>query len=186
MHRFTNRPACSGFLQQELGLDGTSLPDWLLEVFTEHAKDVPKRDQPANSLNLQLASWVVRDQDLDVFRAVRETFMGFASGHFAFSGLGEAALSGIVFGVLGLVRRAQQAGASVSPLQARILMILRSSRRQPLAVDAIDVGLRLGGLSLSQGEIRDALQQLTEVPTLQGPQAFVQKLSNGAWMTTGV
>src|SRR5262249_4959056 len=115
-----------GFVQHGMDAEsGKQLAAALAEeVAAERAREAPPRSL---GLMLPVVCWVIRDEDLALIDALWAGLTAAASVNFFQQSLTVSAITGIIAAVFKTVRRAWKKGASLGPLQYRLLLGLRRS-----------------------------------------------------------
>lgn len=163
----------------------------LVEVFSISEEVLPEvgRDSDRHALAARVG-WAIRDDDLRLIEAIAQGLVAAASAgffvdsHTSLSG----PITGLFLSLAQLVRRTRKKGARIDPNQARLLSILKSSRK-PLSAEEIATSLstKAPDAALSATECEAVLKTLCTVLLNDGTEvAFTACNAEGRWRTVGL
>ncbi len=142
-----------------------------------------------SALRLIVRGYVVHTDDLKLF----QTFLSAVASLISAEVGSEAGVAiGIIVAGCGVAYQLKQKGATVDPLQARLLTLMK--RRGPLTLEQIAVALNMHpafkgaeGGSWSAEQVEDQLSNLTKIRLRDGTiTAFVSVDADGRWGTVDV
>ena len=179
---FNTRPECEAALRRALSIGGeANLETILLQAYTDSCEERPQR--PELRLELVLGRWVIREDDLELFKITRDALVTLASGSFVFKELSTAAITSLAMALISLGRNAVRGGAWLSPDQILVLAAIKAAR-VPLSVPEISGKLDNANKEVSarrwtRRRTMSVLRSLTEVTTKKNIVALVCPVNVG-------
>jgi hypothetical protein len=184
---FDSRADCVTYLREALGSPSLNekAEAAVFEKLTD-ACEVPAEAEaaPQSPFEMRLGRWVVRDEDLKLFGAVKDSVVALASANYLLGDLTAAGAASLAFAMLQLFRNAYRFGARVSRPQSRFLAVLKRAGR-PLSVGELLQALGPNDPSWNEAVVRQELAALQQVPTRNGAVAFVQSTADSRWLPAG-
>jgi len=184
---FQDRKACRTWLQQLLAIGGDAddITQGVLDGLVDSCEE--ETAPPSSSgFAVRIRRWVIRDEDLKLFAAIKDAIGPLAAAGFVLDSLPLAGIIAIVFALVQLLRNAYRTGAVVSVPQMQILTVLEHTKR-PQTVDEILAQLpQCKDTPWDHEGVLKELQALKEVFTKNGKVAFVDVKSDGRWFLSGV
>lgn len=183
MKEFAKREDCVSHLASalELGRDSPWQGE-LIDAFADACRVDAREERP--SFDFRLARWVIRDEDLNLFGAVKDGMTALASVQYVFADLTASGITSVGLAVCMLLRNAYRKGATVSSTQAALLAILKD--RGPSSASEIASAGSSAGNAWTEQQVRAELTALTKVATKNDTVAFVAEDANGKWSLRGV
>lgn len=162
-------------------------PDGDDKAILEAAAELCFTSPPAQTdrsfvVNFLVGKWVIRDGDLDVFKAVREGLLAWSASSFAIRGNSYSALVGMLFAAMQLFRNLRRFGAKLNPNQALVLLTLRD-RGGGMTICEM---LAVLGKPWSSSSLLATLKSLQQVRVKSGLISFVACTSAGVWTSIDV
>jgi len=189
---FNNRVECEDALRKALNASGNLVENdnAVIEAFAYSCHD--EKAASRIGLELQIWRWVVKDDDLEIFKIVKDALVTLAATSFALKDLNTAAITSLVLGLIALLRNAVRSGAKLTDEQVVVLTILRT-------VEApVSANYLAGRLSPSNGRAASAswtvervlkvLRSLTEIVTKKDVVALVRSVKQNeseCWIAVG-
>ncbi len=193
-NEFRSTAECVSFCLRvfvQRGMDAESGKQ-LAEAIAEELSEERTRESPPGSLGLMLpvVCWVIRDEDLALLDALWAGLTAAASVNFFQQSLTVSAITGIVAAVFKTVRKAWKKGASIGPLQYRLLLGLRRSERGLTVAEAtawVNAAVDLDGAGLTEDSVREELKVLSKVRLRDGSVvALAMEDHEGRWSAAGL
>ncbi|HEX4606693.1 MAG TPA: hypothetical protein VH092_00665 [Urbifossiella sp.] len=179
--------ACAAELEQRLGLTlmTDAIKEAMLDVLTDACYEpgaAPAVQEPNNAgRNLRVGHWVIRDDDLKLFGAVRDTMLAFASASYVLRDLPVSGVTALVFAFLQLGRNARQFGGRLTDRQWQLVIALQNSGRTASRADLLK---KLPGWT--EAGIDQEVKGLRALPTRAGPMKVVDELTDGQIILCGI
>lgn len=186
MKEFNSRIGCATELQQQLDLSADSpLQEAMLNTFSEACYE--EQEASPFEFGARLGHWVIRDDDLELFKAIKDTIVTLAGAGFVLGSLPMAGIVALILGLVELLRNVYRSGARLPESQLSILAVLKEAK-QPVSINYLldKLPSNLNGKEWDESLLRRELADLKQVHTANGFVAFVDSNEADLWILAGV
>jgi len=191
--KFFHAQDCAAFITSHLADStlNTQSVRYLVDQLTPEFEltDDDLLSEPA--FDLIVGRWVIRDEQLDIFKCLRDAVVAMAPVNFFLNAPTTAAVTAVLAAVAGIARNALRFGTTLTPSQLVVVAMLRASG--PLLPEEIAAKLNDSNYfpnALPDGwtsqEVATQLNSLKEALTRNGRVALVEVASDGRWNLRGL
>jgi hypothetical protein len=186
---FTERVKVLGYLSSKIVPSPqplTTIEQLLISEFCDLCEE-SSSDPAGNVLEIRIARWVVRDDDLELFKVIRDAAVTLASTNYVLSSMSTAAVVSLALGVATLIRNVLRSTATLSTDEV-VVMVVLSKIGHPATVDEILSALRTreSKSSWTNKRVKMVLKGLEKVVTRKDIVPLVKADARGAWSLVGV
>jgi hypothetical protein len=186
---FTERVKVLGYLSSKIVPSPqplTTIEQLLISEFCDLCEE-SSSDPAGNVLEIRIARWVVRDDDLELFKVIRDAAVTLASTNYVLSSMSTAAVVSLALGVATLIRNVLRSTATLSTDEV-VVMVILSKIGHPATVDEILSALRTreSKSSWTNKRVKMVLKGLEKVVTRKDIVPLVKADARGAWSLVGV
>jgi len=186
---YEQRSFCLAVVREALATDAapTELEQRLADELTNQS-EVSEPAPDGSALRMRLGRWVIRDEDLKLFGAIRDSLVALAAVGFAFKDLPVATLVSVGLATSTVLLGVWRNIGRVKP-DALVVLLALQHLGGSATIDEIHEAINPKPPTRekwSRVTIRAHLEQLGTVPTRADVIAVVKPLADGHWVVVGI